>query len=103
MSDLEKHRDYYRKAIQFPGVSGFQILELLDVRSKLAGGESELDAAQRVQLEEADSRFLRDAPASYESVARIGDLGELRRRAGVPCSHWWWYLEKLAHREPVKA
>lgn len=102
MSEVQRLVQYYVKAVQFPEVSGFEILELLDVRSKLAARESELDAAHRAQLEAADSLFLRNAPLLYESVAPLGDLNEMRRRASVPCSHWWWYLEKLAERVPVK-
>jgi hypothetical protein len=90
------------KAVQFPEVSGFEVLELLDVRSRLATVESELDEAQRAQLEDADSVFLRYTPMLYESVITLGDLADLRRRAAAPCSHWWWYLEKLAQRERIK-
>ncbi len=103
MSEVQQLLEHYVKAVQFPEVSGFEILELLDVRSTLATREGELDMAQRVQLEDADSVFLRYARTFYESVAVLGDLEDLRRRAGAPCSHWWWYLEKLAQREPADA
>ena len=94
--------EYYVKAVQFPEVSGFEVLELLDGHSRLATVESELDEAQRAQLEDADSVFLRYTPRLYESVMALGDLADLRRRAAAPCSHWWWYLEKLAQRESIK-
>lgn len=103
MNELQQLLEHYAKGVQFPQVSGFEVLELLDVRSKLAAQEGQLDAQQRAQLEDADSLFLRYAPAFYESVGELGNLGDLRRRAAVPCSHWWWYLEKLAQREPAKA
>ncbi len=103
MSKAHQLLEQYMKAVRFPGVSGFEVLELLDLRSNLAALESELGAEQRAQLEEAESVFLRNAPLFYESVAALSDLAELRRRAAAPCSHWWWYLEKLAQREPVKA
>ncbi len=102
MREVQRLLEYYVKAVQFPEVSGFEVLELLDVRSRLATGESELDEAQRAQLEDADSVFLRYTPRLYESVIVLGDLAHLRRRAAVPCSHWWWYLEKLAQRESTK-
>ncbi len=103
MSELSRLLAHYLKAVRFPGASGFEVLELLDIRSQIARREVELDRAQRDHLEEADSVFLRNAPSLYESVATLGDLRELRRRAAAPCSHWWWYLEKLTLREPVKA
>ncbi len=103
MTEGQRLLDEYAHSVQFPEVSGFEVLELLDLRSKLAALEMQLDAAQRAALEEADSIFLRHASAFYESVAALGDLSNLRSRASAPCSHWWWYLEKLANREPVKA
>jgi len=99
---VQRLLEYYVKAMQFPEVSGFEVLELLDVRSRLATEESELDEAQRTQLEDADSVFLRYTPMLYESVIALSDLAHLRRRAAAPCSHWWWYLEKLAQRESIK-
>ena len=103
MSDVEQLLVHYLHAVHHPDVSGFEVLELLDVRSALAAQEHELSTAQRTQLEDADSAFLRHVPRFYESVAPLGDLPDLRRRAKAPCSHWWWYLEKLVRRAPVDA
>lgn len=103
MSDIGSLLEDYVDGVDFPEVSGFEVLELLDVRSRLAAREGELDEAQRRQLEDADAEFLRHAPVFYENVVVLGDLGDLRRRSGASCSHWWWYLEKLAQREPAKA
>ena len=102
MSEVHQLLEYYMQAVQFPEASGFEVLELLDVRSNLAARENELDLAQRAQLEEADSVFLHYTPTFFESVAALGDLQDLRRRAAAPCSHWWWYLEKLGQRDTVK-
>lgn len=102
MRDVQQLLKYYVKAVQFPEASGFEVLELLDVRSRLAEREHKLDETQRAQLEDADSVFLHHAPMFYESVAALGNLSDLRRRAAVSCSHWWWYLEKLAQLESVK-
>ena len=103
MSEICSLLEDYVGGVHFPDVSGFEVLELLDVRSQLAARESELDAAQRTRLEDADSVFLRHAALFHESVIPLGDLGDLRRRAGACCSHWWWYLEKLGQREPARA
>ena len=81
MRDVRGLLEQYVKAVAFPEVSGFEVLELLDVRSRVAAQESELDAADRAQLEDADGLFLRDAGRFYESVAAVGDLRDLRRRA----------------------
>lgn len=103
MSEAERLLKLYTGAVTFPEVSGFEVLDMLDVRSRLAQREDELSAAQQVRLEEADSTFLSHAPSFFASVGAIGKLSELRRRASAPCSHWWWYLEKLAGRELATA
>jgi hypothetical protein len=103
MSDIQQLLDDYADGVEFPEVSGFEILELLDSRSALAARESELDGGQRARLEQADTLFLRNAPMFYENVTTLGNLSDLRRRAAAPCSHWWWYLEKLVQNEPLKA
>src|SRR5712692_5621113 len=102
MGELQRLLNHYIQGVRFPGVSGFEILELLDVRSSLASHENELDETQRGQLEQADSEFLRQATGFYESLSQLGELTDLRRRLAAPCSHWWWYLEKLAQRDSVK-
>ena len=102
MSGVEQLLERYATGVRFPKASGFEVLELLDVRSRLATREAEMDAAQRQRLEDADAAFLGQAPTLYESVAALGDLGDMRQRAAVPPSHWWWYLEKLGQREVVR-
>jgi hypothetical protein len=84
------------------GQPAVQLMPEPPIGDALATEESELDEAQRAQLEDADSVFLRYTPMLYESVIALGDLADLRRRAATPCSHWWWYLEKLAQRESIK-
>jgi hypothetical protein len=101
MSETRRLLDHYVSGVRFPEVSGFEVLELLDVRSRLAAHERELDTRQREELEDADGVFLLAAPRFYESVTALGELREHRRRAAASCSHWWWYLEKLAQREPA--
>jgi hypothetical protein len=39
----------------------------------------------------------------YESLSALGNLSDLRRRAAAPCSHSWWYLEKLVRSEATVA
>jgi hypothetical protein len=95
MSDVQKLLEEYTQAVRFPEVSGFEVLELLDVRSRLAERESELDEEERGRLKGADRLFRTNAERFRKSLANVGDIRELRRRAGVPASHRWWHLEKL--------
>jgi hypothetical protein len=102
MNEMELLLKHYINAVQFPKISGFEVLELLDVRSKIAQCETEFSNIQRAQLEEADSTFMRHAVEFHESVVELGDLSAMRQRANVPCSHWWWYIDKLAQSEKRK-
>ena len=99
MSEQKRLLTKFCRGIHHPQVSGFEVLELLDVRSTLAGKERELTEAQQRELEEADSVFLKNAEQLYESVIQVANLEEMRKRATVPPSHWWWYLEKLRPAE----
>lgn len=103
MTDYHKLLADYEASVGFPQVSGFEILELLDVRSRLALAESQLNAAEKEQLEKADEIFLAQAAEFYEQVAAVADIREMRRRAAVPISHWWWHLEKFSRLEKAVA
>lgn len=91
----------YLTGVEHPEVSGFEVLELLDVRSKIVELEDELSGVESRRLEEADSKFLENGKRFYESVNEITELSEARKRENVSPSHWWWYLEKLVQQEEV--
>lgn len=93
MTATERALEAYRTGVAFPDVSGFEILELLDLRSKLAESEADLSPQDKTILEKADSVFLGNTPAFLRSLSGVGQLEDLRARASVPCSHWWWYLD----------
>lgn len=95
MSTLKELIESYAVDVRFPDVSGFEILETLDLRSEIAAQEHELTAEERVALEEADRYFFQHAPQFHASIAAVADLSEIRKRVGVPPSHWWWYLDEL--------
>lgn len=90
----------YRTSVRFPDVSGFEILELLRLRSRLAAVERDLSPAERALLEAADATFLSNTPTLFRQVSEVASLETLRRDLGVPPSHWWWYLDLLM-RSPV--
>ena len=99
--DLHELLKHFAKSVKYPEVSGFEILELLDVRSKIAERESELSPEERKELEVADEVFLRNAARFYSLICKVANLREMREKAEVPPSYWWWYLEKLAQVEKV--
>ena len=98
---LQELLTYYSEEVHYPNVSGFEILELLDVRSEIAEKEEELILEERHKLKLADETFLRNVAKFYASVAEVANLAEMRETANVPPSHWWWYMEKLVQREKV--
>lgn len=99
MNEQDRLLTEFCRGVHHPEVSGFEVLELLDVRSTLARREDALSEEQRKELEEADSVFLKNAGRFYETVVAVANLQEMRKQATVPPSHWWWYLEKLGAAE----
>ncbi len=100
MSDYKKWLANYTISVKFPGVSGFEILEMLQARSHLALIESSLNATERAELESADAVFLAHADEFYASLSEIADLSGLRAQMNVLPSHWWWHLDKLVQHKP---
>lgn len=101
MEEKQKLLRDYSIGVCHPEVSGFEVLELLALRSRIAELEAELTEDEKTRLEEADSLFLKDAIRFYESLSQIADLAKMREQVGVSPSHWWWYLEKLIRVEKV--
>lgn len=103
MNDYKKWLVNYAVSVKFPSVSGFEILEMLQARSQLALIESNLNANERAELEDADAAFLAAGEVFYDSLSEISDLSELRTRMNILPSHWWWHLDKLVQykREAV--
>lgn len=103
MNEAERLLNQYATAVQHPEASGFEVLELLDLRSRMVEREEDLGSTDQARLEEADGLFLHNAPLFFASLTALGDMPGHRRRAHVPCSHWWWYLEKITGRVAVEA
>ncbi len=99
MTDYKKWLANYTVSVNFPRVSGFEILEMLQARSHLTLLESNLSANERTELESADAIFLTHAQEFYASLSEIADLAEARVSRNVLPSHWWWHLDKLAQNQ----
>jgi len=94
---------YYEVAVRYSNVSGFEVLEILDMRSKLTEHENSLTVSEKVTLEHADEILLDNLELFYESIQEIGHLPEFRGRAKSLPSHWWWYMDKFVNREAAPA
>ena len=95
--DLRTQRlmNYLKESFFNADVSGFEVLEILDVRSWLASREPLLDDNDKARLEKIDRQILQSANIWAERISEVADLAEMRKRAHVFPSHWWWYLDEI--------
>mgnify|MGYP000423857488 CR=1 FL=1 len=91
-----KYMDFLSESILHPDVSGFEILELLDIRSQLASREPLLDDDERTRLESIDRQLSQNAESWAARISEVADLAEMRKRNHVLPSHWWWYLDEMS-------
>lgn len=82
-------------AIDHSDVSGFEALEILDIRSRLASREPLFDEQDKARLEALDRQLLQMADSLRECISEVANLAEMRRRAHILPSHWWWYLDGI--------
>lgn len=85
---------YCLEAMEHPDVSGFEWLEVLDIRSRLAIRESLLSENDRSRLEKFDRRFFKMADFLLERISEVADMAEMRQGAHILPSHWW-YLDEI--------
>ena len=87
MDKKSKHlMGYISKAMDHPDVSGFEALELLDVRSRMASREPLLDESEKAHLEDLDRRLLQMSESWLERISEVAGLAEMRRRSHI-CHH----------------
>jgi len=87
---------YLSEAMDHPEVSGFELLEVLDIRSRLAPREPILMGNDRALLEKLDKRLLQMADVLLERISEVANLCEMRHRSHILPSHWWWYLDEIS-------
>jgi len=87
--------DYLSEAMDHSDASGFELLEIFDIRSRLASREPLLSDEDKSHLEQVDRRLLKMADVLWERISEVADLAEMRQRAHVLPSHWWWYLDQI--------
>lgn len=92
----QKLLDYLFTSMEHEDVTGFELLEFLDIRSRLASREPLLSDQERTQLEDLDRWFLSLADSFMGRILEVADLAEMRKRSHVLPSHWWWYLDKIS-------
>jgi len=79
-----------------PAVSEFELLEVLDIQSRLTPREPLLSIDDRALLEKVDKQILQMADVLLERISEVADLCEMRHRSHILPSHWWWYLDEIS-------
>ena len=88
--------EHYQIDVEFPGVSGAEMLEMLIIRDQLAEQESILTNAEREALAASDKRLLKQAAAFYAELSRFIDFVQRRQEKRIQPERWWWHLDVLA-------
>ena len=91
--------EYLEEAMNHPDVSGFELIEILDIRSQLAAREPVLSDDDKTGLETLDRQLLKLADLWVIRISEVADLAQMRKKAHVLPSHWWWYLDKITMRK----
>ena len=95
MNNKTKRLMYYlEESILHLDVSGFELLEILDIRSQLASREPVMDEDEKVRLERFDQQLSQVADQCATRISEVADLAKMRKRANVLPSHWWWYIDE---------
>jgi len=86
---------YYQLAVTSSHVSGFEHLQMLDIRDDLEIDKTKLTLEELELLAKADHQLLTLAADFYAELSKIVDLAQERQQHNPPASHWWWYLDVL--------
>ncbi len=88
--------EHYQIDVDFPTVSGAEMLEMLIIRDQLAEQEPLLSRAERETLAASDKRLLKQAVLFYAELSRFIDLAQRRQEKRIQPERWWWHLDVLA-------
>ena len=91
--------EYLAEAMNHHDVSGFELIEVLDIRSQLAAREIVLSDDDKTRLEALDRQLLNLAFLWVTRISEVADLAQMRKKAHVLPSHWWWYLDEITMRK----
>jgi len=84
-------------AVNYPEASGFEHLEMLQIRDQLALIENQLNGLEKEELSLADQLLIKNAKEFYNELSSIIDLKQKRESEQIIATSWWWYLDVLAN------
>jgi hypothetical protein len=86
----------YKVAVRQTNVSGFEQLDLLLLRDKIAQESRHFTPEQKAELATADQLLLSQAVAFHAALSQVTDLTAERQQRQPSPQDWWWYLDVLA-------
>ena len=92
---MNKILNLYSLSLDYPDVSGAEVLELLAIRDQIANLELELSLKEQKILFEADKKLIANASSFYLEISRFINLYEHRKNNNISPQKWWWYLDVL--------
>ena len=92
---MNEYLRHYTVAVKHPDVSGFEHLEMLMIRDKIAKQVNNLSEEEKEQLKNADQQLLVQSDQFHHALSQITNLQSERQRRQPPPNHWWWYLDVL--------
>jgi hypothetical protein len=92
---MNKNLTHYQVAVQHPGVSGFEVLDMLMVRDELMQQLTSLTPKENAQLVAADQALLAHIAEFYAELTQITSLEYERQQRKPMPAQWWWYLDVL--------
>jgi hypothetical protein len=72
-------------------LSPFELVDMLDLRSRLHENYNKLDEFSRQQLKNYDKILLLNAKEMYKALSSVYDFDNDK-----PFDEWWWHLDKVA-------
>jgi hypothetical protein len=94
---MNKILNIYRLSLDYPDVSGAEILELLAIRDQIATLESALSLEEQKILFEADRKLIANAVVFYQEISHFINFYEHRKSNNISSQKWWWYLDVLGN------
>ncbi|MEZ4623139.1 MAG: hypothetical protein R2867_47620 [Caldilineaceae bacterium] len=99
---MNKYLQRYAVAVQHPEASGFELLDMLMLRDKVAVQTETLEPDEKQQLATADRQLILNAGIICKELASVTDFPYERNQRNPTAKEWWWFLDILA-TAPVPA
>ncbi len=94
---MNKILNIYRFSLDYPDVSGAELLEVLAIRDQIAALESAFSSEEQKVLFEADRKLIANAAVFDQEISHFMNLYEHRKKNNISSKKWWWYLDVLGN------